>query len=181
MPLTIKKYSSGVSLIEVLVSLVLVSIVLLGIAGLSMSGLGENQSAYFRSQANLIAYDVAARIRLNANHALADDNNYVIDTSSVANLPSAVSCIATVSGCDDSGQADQDIREWTEHFRDVTGVGVDGIGYQSLIPGAAGVVTANSGLYRVTISWQETDWSVSGANTRGVESHQMELSFRIAE
>ncbi|MBU2963980.1 type IV pilus modification protein PilV [Amphritea sp. 2_MG-2023] len=181
MPLMIKKYSSGVSLIEVLVSLVLVSIVLLGIAALSISGLSENQSAYYRSQANLIAYDIAARIRLNASYALDDDDNYAVDTSSSANLPSAVNCISSVSGCNDADQAAQDIREWTEHFRDIAGIGVDGASYQSLIPAAVGVVTANNGLYQVTISWQENDWNVSGENTRGVESHQMELNFRVTE
>ena len=55
----------GATLIEVLVAVVVLSIGLLGLAGLQMTGLQTNHSAYLRSQATLLAYDLTDRIRAN--------------------------------------------------------------------------------------------------------------------
>ncbi len=55
----------GISLIEVLVSLVIVSIVLLGMMKLQITSLQHNQSAASVSQANLVAYDILERMRVN--------------------------------------------------------------------------------------------------------------------
>lgn len=172
----------GVSLIEVLISIVLVSIVLLGAAGMALTSMNENQSAYYRSQANALAYDMADRIRLNSGFALLDDDNYEFNSGIVADIPSAVACPTAVGGCSSSDQASQDLREWAENFIDLAGIGVDGAGYQALIPNAVGQIVrndANPEQFTVTISWQESDWNVSGGNNKGNKSHQLDLSFRV--
>ena len=56
---------SGVSLIEVLVTVVVLSIGLLGLAGMQATGSKFNHSAYLRSQAVNLAYDMADRMRAN--------------------------------------------------------------------------------------------------------------------
>ncbi|WP_271272826.1 type IV pilus modification protein PilV [Aliamphritea hakodatensis] len=179
--LTPRFFSAGVSLIEVLISIVLISVVMLGVAAFAITSLSENQSAYIRSQASFLAYDIASRIRINKDFALADDGNYALDTSSIPNTPAAVNCITTVAGCDETDLAAQDIREWTEHFRDVAGIGVNGAGYQATIPNAIGVVAVSAGDIAVTISWQENDWNVVGDNLSGIETHQLRLNFRVVQ
>jgi len=53
----------GMTLIEVLVTLVLISVGLLGVAALQMASLRHNQEAYVRSQASVLAGDILDRIR----------------------------------------------------------------------------------------------------------------------
>ena len=57
--------SGGFTLLEVLIALVVLSIGLLGIAGLQGVGLRSSHGAYLSSQASLLAYDMADRIRTN--------------------------------------------------------------------------------------------------------------------
>jgi len=59
------KKHKGFTLIEVLVSMIVLAIGLLGLAGLQMSSLRNNLSAYHRSQATQLAYDMADRMRTN--------------------------------------------------------------------------------------------------------------------
>ena len=56
---------SGVSLIEVLVTIVLLSFGVVGMAGLLFNGTKFNHSAYLRSQGVSLAYDIAERMRSN--------------------------------------------------------------------------------------------------------------------
>jgi len=62
--------SKGFTLIEALIAVVILAIGLLGIAGLQATNLKNNQSAYNRSQATLLAYDMADRIRANSSEAI---------------------------------------------------------------------------------------------------------------
>lgn len=57
--------SKGVGLIEVLVTVLLLATSLLAIATLQTRSLQFNQSAYLRSQANILAYDIIDRMRVN--------------------------------------------------------------------------------------------------------------------
>ncbi len=65
----------GLTLIEVLIALVVLSIGLLGLAGLQTTSLQSNTSAYHRTQATALAYDLADRMRANRNAALNDQYN----------------------------------------------------------------------------------------------------------
>jgi len=56
---------SGVSLIEVLVSVLLLTFGIVGMAGLQFNGTKFNHGAYLRSQGTSLAYDVADRMRAN--------------------------------------------------------------------------------------------------------------------
>jgi type IV pilus assembly protein PilV len=66
----------GFTLLEVLVAMLVLSIGLLGLAGLMASGLRNNHSAYYRTQATWLAYDVIDRMR--ANQANADAYNVAL-------------------------------------------------------------------------------------------------------
>lgn len=65
------RHERGFSLIEVLVALVVLSVGLLGLAALQSTAAQFNASAYTRSQATILAYDIADRIRANRQAALA--------------------------------------------------------------------------------------------------------------
>jgi type IV pilus assembly protein PilV len=62
--MTLSQKQSGVGLIEVLVALIILSISLLSIASLQTRSLQFNQSAYWRSQANVLAADVLDNMRV---------------------------------------------------------------------------------------------------------------------
>jgi type IV pilus assembly protein PilV len=62
--------SAGFTLLEVLVAILVLAIGLLGMARLQMTGMKSNHSAYLRSQASLLAYDITERMRANRNAAL---------------------------------------------------------------------------------------------------------------
>lgn len=62
---------SGLSLIEVLVAIVVISFGLLGVASLQITGIKNNQSAYYRSTATILGYDMLDRMRANKKALIA--------------------------------------------------------------------------------------------------------------
>ena len=69
-------HQKGFTLLEVLVAIVVLSIGLLGLAGLMASSVRNNHSAYQRTQAAWLAYDMVDRMRANKTWAIAAANNY---------------------------------------------------------------------------------------------------------
>lgn len=94
----------GYTLIEVLVALFVTSVGLLGMAGLQVASLKQNQSAYMRSQATILAYDIVDRMRANIDAVEAG----AYFAASGANNSS---CESTV-GCTDSQMAANDLFRW---------------------------------------------------------------------
>lgn len=126
----------GFSLIEVLIALLVLAIGLLGTASLALTSMKSNQSAYQRSQANWLAYDIVERMRLNRAVATSS-SNYVITATTT--LPSDPNCKAT--GCTAANTAVLDVREWMTLLAQA---------------GVNGTVAVNGGdSYTITISWQE--------------------------
>lgn len=83
--LNIKK-QSGVGLIEVLVTALILGGSLMALSALQARSLQYNHSAYLRSQANIIAYDIIDRIRIKSN--VGQVANVEADLEEVAtNLP----------------------------------------------------------------------------------------------
>ena len=69
----ISKKPSGFTLIEVLITVVILSIGLLGMAGIQIQGLRGTTGSMARSQATILANDIAERIHMNANGVLVVD------------------------------------------------------------------------------------------------------------
>lgn len=63
----------GVTLIEVLVTVLVLGIGLLGLASLQVTALKSNYSAQARSQASMLAQDIIERMRVNRDDALDGD------------------------------------------------------------------------------------------------------------
>lgn len=96
---------SGFTLVEVLVAVVVLAVGLLGLAGLQVTSVRFNNSAYLRSQATNLAYDIADRIRANRSVALASPGAY--DSVAIQSPPPACAVVA-LSGT----IANQDIQAW---------------------------------------------------------------------
>lgn len=65
-----QRVQRGTTLIETLVALLVLSIGLLGVAALQMASLQNNRGALMRSQASVLAYAIADRMRANRTVAL---------------------------------------------------------------------------------------------------------------
>lgn len=93
---------SGFTLIEVLVAVLILSIGLLGLAGLMASSIRNNQSAYQRTQATWLAYDIVDRMRANRAAALAGNYNTAMGA------PAACAANPVLAGT----MAAQDVTDW---------------------------------------------------------------------
>ena len=69
-------HMSGMTLVEVLITLVIVSVGLLGVAAMQLATLRGNYTAFSRSQAAVLAGDVLDRMR--ANRTAARDGEYAV-------------------------------------------------------------------------------------------------------
>ncbi|MCI0734504.1 MAG: type IV pilus modification protein PilV [Methylococcaceae bacterium] len=97
----------GFTLVEVLIAVFVLALGLLGLCGLQVASLQNNHSAYLRSQATLLAYDMADRMRANATALAAPALAY--------NNPTATNntnC-TTVTGCTPAEMALHDMYEWS--------------------------------------------------------------------
>ncbi len=102
--LTLCNRQTGFSLIEVLVAALILSIGLVGVAGLQAMSLKNNQSAYMRSQASALAYDLADRMRSNVSGAR---DGFFDPEQAAANAQ-----CNTPAGCSPQEMAQNDLSEW---------------------------------------------------------------------
>lgn len=126
----------GMTLVEVLVTMVIISVGLLGVAALQMTSLKGTQESYVRSQAAMLAADLLDRMR--ANQVGFRAGNYDM--------------AADASGFDQSGTAGTlaaaDIAAWQATIN-------------RLLPGsdadAAGRVVRTGNIVTITIRWRERE------------------------
>lgn len=126
---SVTRHQEGATLIEVLIAIVVLSIGLLGLAGLQVTSVQSNHSAYQRSQATLLAYDLADRMRANRTEALT--NAYLVDfpTSSSSNA---------VTGT----QAAKDKAEWLNNLA-------------RNLPNGTGKVEKTGNLITIQVRWDD--------------------------
>lgn len=131
----------GFSLVEVLVTVLVLAIGLLGIAGLQLKGMQFNHSAYVRSQATFLAYDLLDRMR--SNREVAETSNRYQRHFGDA-IGSYTDCAQ--NSCDETDLADYDIRQWASMVS------------ERLPEGDAEVTFTNSGTtrtYSVDLRWRD--------------------------
>ena len=104
--------TKGFTLIEVLVSLVVLAIGLLGIAKLMLVSSHSNDSAYLRSQATALAYEILDDMRANRLEALPPNSSYDTAAATPVVFPfPGVACVATA--CSNATQvAKYDLFQW---------------------------------------------------------------------
>jgi len=141
MPLTISN-QRGVTLIEVLVTVIILSIGLLGVAGLQSRLQQSEMEAYQRSQALLLLNDMAQRIISNRNAAA----SYVTATTGVG--VSLTNCPTTTAT-----QQQRDTGEWCEALKGA-GETASGSKVGAMIGGRGCVESLGGGEYMITVAWQ---------------------------
>jgi type IV pilus assembly protein PilV len=140
------RFSRGVSLIEVLVALFITVIGIMGAVTMQSTSLKGNRSAYFRTQANYIAADMASRMRVNPTGVAANAYNNI----STSSAPADPNCVST--GCNASQLALQDQREWAHYFTNVFAV----TAYRPTLPQGSGTVVGDGTSFVITVNWTES-------------------------
>jgi type IV pilus assembly protein PilV len=136
----------GLTLLEILISLVVLSVGLLGIAGMQATGLRNNHAAYTKTQATALAMDMADRIRANPQGA-ADYNNF--DTSGT--IPADPGCISSAAGCTAARVAQFDKYQWSQPLiSDTAPVLPDGRGKINYDP--------DTNKFTITLLWLEPNY-----------------------
>ncbi|HEY5602339.1 MAG TPA: type IV pilus modification protein PilV [Gammaproteobacteria bacterium] len=176
--------STGVSMIEILVTIVVLSIGLLGMAALQLTGMRSTNSATYRTQATLLANDIAERMR--ANIDAVNENLYMnVDSASNINCGAfpATHCseyynagAQAATACTTAQMAAYDINIW---FCGVNSNGARAGGVQAALPQAAATITCTDtnptggdvdpctdrSPHTITVSWSEINPDKSGADT----------------
>lgn len=146
--------TSGFSLIEVLIAVFVIAIGVLGVSSAQLLSLKNNQSAYYRSQANFLVMDMLDRMR--ANPKGVQDGYYEdIDTSDTDPDFALPACASHINGCTAQELATIDKEQWAANFaRD---------GIAGLIPGSVGIVstavTGSTTTVTIEVNWAENSWN----------------------
>jgi type IV pilus assembly protein PilV len=156
---------SGFSLLELLVTLVILSIGLLGLGLMQTTGLGLTKSAYARTQAMMLASDIADRIRANESSA----SSYVATTATtIVNT----TCDAP-NNCLGPALAVSDLSDWSNRvIRELPG----GKGQILNSAGTAAACAGNTatsvtdGFMRVLVTWNEANGASANVNRTGGQS-----------
>jgi type IV pilus assembly protein PilV len=146
----------GFTLVEVLVSLVVLAIGLLGIAKLMLLSSHSNDSAYLRSQATALAYEMLDDMRANRQEALPPNSSYNTAAAAPVVFPyTGTPCVGTA--CTTATQVAQyDLFQWGMRLDASSG----NVPAGALPTGRGTVVTATNGANEttvtITVSWNDT-------------------------
>lgn len=149
----VRKFESGATLIEILVTMLIASFALLGIAGMQLTSLRYSQSSTFREVAVNLAQTMSEKIRTNTaaltetddTSAYRANNAYAAATT----IPSDPACGFGTSVCTAAQSAQRDLRDWR-------------MALQQELPGGRGALqTVTSGgltsptTRRIVVMWSE--------------------------
>lgn len=147
---SIKKiYQQGVSLIEVLVTLVLVAIGLSGMMIMQIRGLEQNQNAYLQTQAIAMAGSLADRMRLNKQAALNDDYR-------LAKSDTAADFATPASGSLEKQLAYNDLNTWLGWI-------------ETSLPLGDAVIFRNNQVIHIVLSWGGEGGKPTGSYTYEID------------
>jgi len=138
MSTTFKQAQYGFGLVEALVALVVVSVGMIGIAVLYGQGLGASRTALYRTQAVILASDMADRIRLNRRAGAAYQ-------AGGAGTDRSCQPGANPKTCSPTQMAENDLWVWNAQI-------------DQQLPAADGTVTygaTSPPTYTIQITWQE--------------------------
>ncbi len=128
--------NAGFTLIEVLIAMLVLAVGLLGLAGMQAASLKNNQSAYNRSRATQLAYDLADRMR--ANVAGKATYTAVLPSSATAQTD----CLTVSTTCTVADMAQNDLFEWN------SAVNIS-------LPSGIGTISVSGSIYTIRITWDD--------------------------
>jgi type IV pilus assembly protein PilV len=136
-------HNAGFTLLEVLIAVFVLATGLLGLAGLQAATLSNNQSAYNRSQATRLAYDMAERIR--SNFVVAKNlQNSTYKTINPVDAERQTDCETVSTTCTASDMAQNDLFLW---YLDLT----------NTLPSGTGSIAVNAAtrVFTITVNWDD--------------------------
>jgi type IV pilus assembly protein PilV len=141
--LLVMRRQLGISLIEVMVTLLILAIGLLGMAALQWRLQQSEMEAYQRSQALLLVNDMAQRMTINRNAA----GDYVTGLNA---LGVDAPCPVPAAG---APRAEVDLFEWCEALQGASEtIGNNNVG--AMIGGRGCVEDLGGNRYMITVAWQ---------------------------
>jgi len=153
MPLPARHRVGGVTLIEVLVTMVIVAVGLLGLAGMQVRGLSIQKDAHGRALATQLAVDIADRMRSNSGAGVSNYGFVVPYPTGTYTPPGVTQCDETAAAaCTALQQAQYDLDLWVRRVRGDNGQPGALPGGWARIALAPGSATA----WDVTLMWTET-------------------------
>ncbi|HSC67494.1 MAG TPA: type IV pilus modification protein PilV [Cellvibrio sp.] len=156
--MNITQRQSGTTLIEVIVTVLILATSLLAMAALQTRSLQYNQGAFMRSQANIYAYDIIDRIRINRGAAGSNVTSYNVDYEG---SPSGGGLVAS------------DIKEWRDNIKLSLPEGKGKIECQNAAAGATARVC------KVTIKWSDEQLFGAVASTNPEATSELVYSTSI--
>lgn len=160
--------NKGFTFIEVLIAVLVISIGLLGMAGLQTAGIQQSHASYLKTQASILAYDMADRMRANLQGVTAGQYDNVDSIDSPVN--SEPGCISSNSSCNATETATHDIYQWTNKSADGS--------VAALLPSGHGTISQNGGIFTITVMWDEARTGVLGDNCSGDPTKDLKC-FRL--
>jgi type IV pilus assembly protein PilV len=177
----------GLTLVEVLVTVVILAFGLLGIAAFQAKAQVGSIEAYQRAQAVVLLQDMRARLSGNPDHAA----DYVTATPLGTDDDAPADCSTEAAG------TDRDKCEWSNALKGAALTGsVQANSSSTAVLGARGCVeelqTSNPasgvclpGIYRITVAWQGLHATLApalacGRNAYGDDSNRRAVSVRVA-
>jgi len=188
----------GISLIEVLVSIIIIAIGILGLAGLQARATNAEFESYQRSQAIILVNDMADRIRMNRANKGSFKN--ISDSTTGTGYLGTTGTDSYALTCPGSSQAEIDLCEWNDLLQgsnETLGTNQVGamIGARGCIfydastevGASSGTGIADTGLFTVAVAWQGASDTVAssvncGNGLYGSETKRrvVSMSFRLA-
>ncbi len=161
--------NAGFTLIEVLIAMLVLGVGLLGLAGLQASSLRNNQSAYNRSQATELAYDLADRMRANIAGIATYTAMLPTDAAAQAN------CVTVSTTCTTNVMAQNDLYQWNLAVTTALPSGQGFVCLDSTPGDGASAVAANcdeaGNTYAIKIWWDDA--------RSGAASQRFVVSFQL--
>lgn len=159
------KKHNGFTLIEVLIAMMLLAVGLLGLAALQAHSLKNNQSAYYRSQATQLAYDIADRMRVNTGVLDKYLSSFMKPEEAQAQTEH---CLKISTTCTPEKMAEHDLFEWNAAI------------HSAILKNATGTIVktgAEVKTYTITIAWDEKRDDDHDEKT--LEKTSFDMSFRL--
>lgn len=133
----------GLTLIELLVSILIISLGLLGLAKLQARMQLSEMESYQRAQALLLLNDMASRMTANPNSS----GNYVTGSSSPVGV--GMSCPTSTTT-----RAQADKADWCNSLQGAAEVGDGNAKAGAMLGGRGCIESLGSGQYLITVAWQ---------------------------
>lgn len=154
------KRQTGVTMIEILITIIVVAVGLLGAVGLQVNSMKAGNNANFRYQATLLAYDMAERMR--ANPLGIKSNNY----DAITVTDTGTNYTGTITA---ANMYKQDIYDWKQSLK-------------SQLPSGNGTVTVDgSDNRRFTIHVEWTPVSDMQVEATGATTDSVDVVVRLYE